>query len=213
MIDFGHSGGLASRLGTLGVAVAAERVDHRPGHDHALHTGVLRRRSGRQRDRGIARIVRAHGDQHRQMAAARLARQADEVGPGLERARVGLGPAHRIVDVLHRGGIGSLVAGAEIERDRHDAVRGHEFVAQPLGGAVAHAPGAAMALDHGRKRPGAARLEDARQQRLVAVAQVLDIVDIELGGLGLEDCGVHGAFPSLSSCLMSPGSLAQIRRA
>jgi hypothetical protein len=70
-----------------------------------------------------------------------------------------------------------------------------------------------VALDHGRKRPSAARLEDARQQRLVAVAQVLDIVDIELGGLGLEDGGVHGAFPSMSSCLMSPGSLAQIRRA
>ena len=40
-----------------------------------------------------------------------------------------------------------------------------------------------------RERPRAARLVDARQQRLVAVAQVLDIVDVEFGGLGLEDCG------------------------
>ena len=85
MIDFGHSGGLAPAWRALGVAVAAERIDHRPRHDHAAHAGVVRRRPGRQRDRGIARIVRPHGDQHRQMAAARLARQADEVGPGLER--------------------------------------------------------------------------------------------------------------------------------
>ena len=195
MIDFGQSGGLALACGALGMAVAAERVDHRPGHDHAAHAGVVRRRAGRQRDRRIARIVRAHGDQHRQMAAARLARQADEVGPGLERARVELGPAHRVVDVLHRGRIGILVAGAEIERDRHDAVRGHVFVAQLLGGAVAHAPGAAVAFDHGRERPRAARLVDARQQRLVAVAQVFDIVDVELGGLGFEDCSSgHGTF-------------------
>jgi hypothetical protein len=129
------------------------------------------------------------------MAAARLARQADEVGPGLEGAGVGLGPAYRVVDVLHRGRIRVLVAGAEVERDRHDAVRGHVLVTQLLGMAIAHAPGAAMAFDHGRERARAFRLVDGRQQRLVAVAQVFDVFDVEGGRRGFEDCSSgHGTF-------------------
>ena len=42
---------------------------------------------------------------------------------------VQLGPAHGVVDVLDRRRIGILVARPEIERDRHDAVRRHEFMA------------------------------------------------------------------------------------
>ena len=137
----------------LGVAIARQRIDHRPRHHHAAHARILRRRSGRQRDRRIARIVRPHGDQHGQMAAARLAGKADEVGPRLQLAGMRLGPAHRVIDVLHRGRIRVLVAGAEIERDRDDAVGRHVFVAQRFGQAVALAPGAAVALDQSRKRP------------------------------------------------------------
>ena len=72
------------------------------------------------------------------MPAARLAGKADEVGPRLQVAGVELGPAHGVIDVLHRGRIFRLGAGAEIERNRDDAVRGHEFVAQMLGLAVGH---------------------------------------------------------------------------
>ena len=42
-------------------------------------------------------------------------------------------------------------------------------------------------------------------ERLAAVAQILDIAHLELGGRGLEDCGRHGAFPC-PVCFMLPGS-------
>ena len=93
-------------------------------------------------------------------------------------------------------GYGSCVAGAEIERDRHDALLRHGLVAQPLGQAVALAPGAAVALDQRRERPLAFRLEHAREQRLVAVAEVLDVLDVEVMRLcvkfGIQGCSRHG---------------------
>ena len=49
-----------------------------------------------------------------------------------------------------------------------------------------------MAFDQRRKRPLASRPEDARQQRLVAVAEIFDILDVELMRLGLEQRGGHG---------------------
>ena len=77
------------------------------------------------------------------------------------------------------------------------------LVAQLLGHAVALAPGTAVALDHGRERAGAARLVEAGEQRLVAVAQVLDFVDVEFGRLGFEDCSRHGTFPYvLGPCVL-----------
>src|SRR4051812_30201184 len=97
------------------------------------------------------------------MPAARLARDADQLRPGLERLGVKLRPAHRIVDVDDGCRIGIGVARAEVERDRHDAVRGHGLMAQLLGGAVGEAPGTAVALDQCREWPLAARLEYARQ--------------------------------------------------
>ncbi len=197
MIDLGHSGGSGAGELAHGESIAAQRIDHRPRHHHAAHGRIVRRRAGGQRDRRIARIVRPHGDQHGELPAARLAGQSDQVRTGLERASVELRPAHRMVDVRDRGRIGVVVARAEVERDRHDAVRGHGLVAQPLVGAVAHAPGAAVHLDQRRKRPLAARTEHARQQRLVAVAKVLDVLDVELmwlrvEELGIADCSCHG---------------------
>ena len=187
---------IGRRLRALGVAIAAERIDHRPRHRDAAHARVLRRRSGRQRDRRVARIVRPHRHQHGEMAAARLARTGrSSSGRVLRLLRVRLGPAHRVVDVLHRGRIRRLVAGAEIERDRHDAVPRHRLVAQLLGHPVAHAPGAAVALDQRRERPLAFRPVDARQQRLVAVAEVFDVLDVERKFVAVlvgEQRGGHG---------------------
>ncbi len=64
-----------------------------------------------------------------------------------------------------------------------------------LGGAVAHTPGTAVAFDQRRKRPLPARLEYAREQRLVAVADVFDVLHVELMGSGFEHCSRHGQAP------------------
>src|SRR6201993_3071752 len=67
------------------------------------------------------------------MSAARLTGEAHQFGAGLQRTRIELRPAHRVVDVLHGGRIRVLVARAEIERNRDDAVLGHGFMAEALG--------------------------------------------------------------------------------
>src|SRR5215510_9275468 len=131
------------------------------------------------------------------MSAARLAGEAHQFGAGLQRTRIELGPAHRVVDVLYGGWIRVLVARAEIERNRDDAVLGHGFMAQALGGAVAQTPGTAVAFDQRRKRPLPARPEYAREQRLVAVAEILDVLHVEFMGLDVEGCSRHGK-PSVS---------------
>src|SRR5262245_40134765 len=129
------------------------------------------------------------------MPSARLARETDEIGCGLERARIELRPAHRVVDVLHRGRIGRLVARAEIERDRHNAVRGHELVAQLLCMSVLEAPGAAVTLNQSRKWPISVRLMHPGQQWLVAVPEVLNVFDIEVCFLGFKDRSGHAGHP------------------
>ena len=125
------------------------------------------------------------------MTAARLAGDADEIGPGLELLGVQLGPADRVVDVGQRLRIGALLRDAPVERDDDDAVTGQNLVADLVGVAVGEAPGAAMQIDQRRKRPLAARLVDLRQQRLVAVAEILDVLHVELVGPGVNGFRVH----------------------
>jgi hypothetical protein len=59
-------------------------------------------------------------------------------------------------------------------------------VADLVGVAVGEAPGAAVQIDQRRERPLAARLVDLRQQRLVAVAEILDVLHVELVGPGVN---------------------------
>jgi len=124
-----------------------------------------------------------------------LDENADKVRPGVERACIQLCPADRVVDVLQRGRIRRLVAGTEIERDRHDAVRRHRLVAKLFGQAILQAPGAAVALHQRREGPLAFGLEHACKQRLVAVAEIFDVVHVELGRSGIEGCIGHGLSP------------------
>src|SRR5262245_63836155 len=49
-----------------------------------------------------------------------------------------------------------------------------------------------MALDERRERPCPARPAHASEQRLLAVAEVFDILHVEVMRLGFEDCGGHG---------------------
>jgi len=72
----------------------------------------------------------------------------------------------------------------------------HGLVAQPLGGAVALAPGAAVAFDQRREWALPARPEHPRKQRLVPVAEIFEVFHVEIARLGLrlgvEDCSRHG---------------------
>jgi hypothetical protein len=126
------------------------------------------------------------------MAAARLARDADEVRARLELLGMQLDPADRVVDIRQRQRIGALLGGAPVERDDDHAVAGQHLVADLVGVAVGHAPGAAMQIDQRRKRPLAARLVHLRQQRPVAVAEILDVLHVELVGPGVNGFRIHG---------------------
>src|SRR5262249_40389243 len=59
------------------------------------------------------------------------------------------------------------------------------------GGAVAQTPGTAVAFDQRGKRPLPARPEYAREQRLVAVTEVFDVLHVELISSGSEHCSRH----------------------
>src|SRR5476649_2816990 len=48
-----------------------------------------------------------------------------------------------------------------------------------------------MQIDERRKRPLAARLVDLRQQRLVAMAEIFDVLHVELVGPGVNGFRVH----------------------
>ncbi len=65
------------------VAVARQRVDHRPLHHHRLDRRIrpdVPWSLGRRRNGRISGVGRPHCRQHRQVAAAALSRQADLVG-------------------------------------------------------------------------------------------------------------------------------------
>jgi hypothetical protein len=56
-------------------------------------------------------------------------------------------------------------------------------------------PGAAVAFDQRREWPLPSRTEYTREQRLVAMAEVLDVLHVEFMGSGFEDCSRHGKPP------------------
>src|SRR5438093_10388063 len=63
-------GRIGARQRTLGMAVAAERIDDRPRHHDAAHARAVGRRACRPWERGVARIVGTHGSLHREQSAA-----------------------------------------------------------------------------------------------------------------------------------------------
>jgi hypothetical protein len=83
------------------------------------------------------------------------------------------------VDVGDRERIGAFGALPEIERRHDDAAARERLVQRPAARAVELRPGPAMQLDDCGERPGAARRIDACQQRFAAMAEELDIRDIE----------------------------------
>jgi hypothetical protein len=135
----------------------------------------------------------------------------DEDDHALERV-AGLGEIRRVprvsvgVDIFH----GDLAAGLPVIRDEALGLVPREagirvlVVVQYVAAALEpdrrrsfdllttlETPGTAVAFDQRRKRPLPARPEYAREQRLVAVTEVFDILHVELMGSGFEHCSRH----------------------
>ncbi len=175
-----HADGPARRVAggdqPLRMAIARQRVDDRPQHDDRLDAGVD---PGRARNLGIARIVRPHRDQHRQMAAARRAADRDLIRVDLQLLRVRLGPANAVMNVGEGGRI-AVRAVAEIQREHDDAALCEILAEAGAVFEVAVVPGAAVQIDIARERPGAFGLEHPRHDLAAAVLQIADVLGREL---------------------------------
>ena len=114
------------------------------------------------------------------MRAAGAALERHAIGACLEAGGVGLEPAHRVVDVDHGGRIAGVRRLPEVERGHDHAALGQRLVHEVVAVAVAAEPGTAVELDYQREGPLAARGEDARQQGLVPVPEILHVLDVDL---------------------------------
>jgi len=128
------------------------------------------------------------------MAPARNADGAHAIGAAAELTRLRLEPADGVVDVDEGRGIAQVGRHPEVEGGHDDAALRQGLVHRHVIGAVAVAPGTPVEIHHHRKGALPLGAEQAREERLVAVAEILDVVDRDLvhvggscrvGGLGL----------------------------
>ena len=115
---------LAAGAQLQGVVVTRQGIDDRPAHHHVVqpHLGILE--AVGRREGGVTRVVRAHGQQHRLVAAAGDPQGAHLVHPQAQRVGPRAQPADAVMDVGHRSRIRRHRRHAEIERrDRHAAAR------------------------------------------------------------------------------------------
>ena len=132
--------------------------------------------------RGIAWIVRAHAEQHGLVRATGGAHGTDPVRATVPRRSLGLTPANPIVDVGQRGRIRCHRRHAKIQcRHDHTMLR-QRFVARVAVQTIPPDPRPAMQFDHDRERSAAARLEETRQQRFVAVPEIFHVCDVNVIG-------------------------------
>jgi len=90
--------------------------------------------------------------------------------------------ADRVVDVADRGGILRLGRHAEIDRHDEDPRSGERLMHCDIDRAVIGRPGAAMNLDNAGKGPLPTRPVEPRQKRLLAMADILDVLDTDRVG-------------------------------
>src|SRR5262249_26061585 len=115
---------LAAGLEAFRVPISAERIDHRPAHHDRLCARIDTRRAGWERNRRVAGIARAHGREHRLLASAGRAHEADAVRAAAQRARAALEPADRVVDVGHARRVRAVGRHAEVDGGHdHAALR------------------------------------------------------------------------------------------
>ena len=112
------------------------------------------------------------------MSATRLPCDTDLVRADLEIPGTGLQPADGVIDVDQSVGI-AVGCVAEVQRRDHKPVLGQRLVETLGTGQIAAVPGSAVEVDHRRKWAVALRPVKSRDQRLVAMAQIFDILGRE----------------------------------
>ena len=122
------------------------------------------------------------------MRAARGSQDTDQIGATAEFGGPRLEPADRVVDIGQRGRVGRPGGHAEIERRHDHAASRQRLVDHRVVQAVASAPGTAVQLDHEREGTRGTRPEETGQQRLRPMADIFDVVHVELASHG---CGRH----------------------
>src|SRR5215475_2082030 len=98
------------------------------------------------------------------MAAARAAVDADLRSVAVPGRRLPLQPAHRVVRVLHGGGVWRFGRKRQVDGDDEQTAGGEGAIHGLLGEAIFRVPGAAVEVEHGWKWTTALRLINARLQ-------------------------------------------------
>src|SRR6266851_10024104 len=114
------------------------------------------------------------------MPATRYSERANNFGTAAQTPGARLEPANSVIDVRKRSGIRRYRRQPEVQRRHHHAGTCQLLIDGRILQAIAETPRAAMELDEYGKRPLAARLEQARQQRRIAIAKVLGIFNVDL---------------------------------
>ena len=127
------------------------------------------------------------------MAASRAAQHAERGGLALPARRLALQPAHAVIRVLHRGGIGRLAREGQVDRGDQHPARGERARHRLVGEAILVVPGAAVQVEQHREGTRAERLVEARHElaapRGAAEGQLVDF-DVEFCSGIVGD--VHG---------------------
>ena len=152
-----------------------------------------------RRNRVVARVVRAHRQQLRDVPAARAAVDAEPRRVAVPAGRLPLQPAHAVVGILHRRRIRRLGRKGEVDGHDQHAAAGERAIHRLLGLAILVVPGAAVQIEQRRERAGTLGPVDAGHQHPAgAVAPHLDLgdLDVERGlrivGRGSGGCGAAG---------------------
>src|SRR5215831_5596828 len=128
------------------------------------------------------------------MRAARHAEHAYQIGTALEGGRASLEAADGVVNVSHGARIGRVGRHAEIEGGHHHSALGEGLVDDGIALATAHTPRPTVKIDDQGEGAVALGLEEAGEERLVAVAEILHILDVDAErsvGHGWAPQGAH----------------------
>src|SRR5262249_41500073 len=122
--------------------------------------------------------MREHAEQHGLVRATGGAHGTDPVRATVPRRSLGLTPANPIVDVGQRSRIRCLRRHTKIQCRHDHTMLSQRFVGRVAVQTISPDPRPTVQFDHNRERSAAARLEETRQQRFVAVPEIFHVFDI-----------------------------------